>query len=45
MVDGQPISLGLWDTAGQEGYEHLRRLAYPKTVKNIIFSYNNLDIV
>ena len=27
MVDGQPISLGLWDTAGQEEYDRLRPLS------------------
>lgn len=31
MVEGQPISLGLWDTAGQEDYDRLRPLSYPAT--------------
>ena len=32
MFDGRPISLGLWDTAGQEDYDRLRPLSYPQTV-------------
>lgn len=30
-VDNQTIYLGLWDTAGQEGYDRLRPLSYPQT--------------
>lgn len=30
-VDGQHVELALWDTTGQEYYERLRALSYPKS--------------
>jgi len=49
MVDGKPINLGLWDTAGQEDYDRLRPLSYPQTdvfiVAFSIISTNSLDNV
>lgn len=42
MVDGHAISLGLWDTAGQEAYDRLRPLSYPDAnVLLICFSLVN----
>ncbi|XP_051570489.1 ras-related C3 botulinum toxin substrate 1-like isoform X2 [Myxocyprinus asiaticus] len=40
MVDGKPVNLGLWDSAGQEEFDRLRPLAYPETdVFLICFSF------
>ena len=43
MVEGKPISLGLWDTAGQEDYDRLRPLSYPATdVFLVCFSVDSM---
>ena len=31
MIGGEPYTLGLFDTAGQEDYDRLRPLSYPQT--------------
>jgi len=42
MIDNKTVSLGLWDTAGQEDYDRLRPLSYPSTdVFLICFSLVN----
>eukprot|EP00904_Undaria_pinnatifida_P007068 jgi/Undpi1/3491/HiC_scaffold_16.g06863.m1 len=44
MVDGKPINLGLWDTAGQEDYDRLRPLSYPQTGIPFILVGTKLDL-
>jgi len=41
-VDDETVSLGLWDTAGQEDYDRLRPLSYPQTdIFVIVFDLTN----
>ena len=35
VVNGKPIRLGMWDTAGQEDMARLRMVSYPMTVIRI----------
>nr|CAG8601864.1 11599_t:CDS:2 [Entrophospora candida] len=43
-IDGKPVQLALWDTAGQEEYERLRPLSYSKAHVILIgFSINSPD--
>ena len=43
-LDNKPLSLGLWDTAGQEAYDTLRPLSYPDSdVILMVFSIDSQD--
>ena len=33
-ANNRPYNLCLWDTAGQDGYDRIRPLAYPQTVRS-----------
>ncbi|KAH3766708.1 rho family protein [Pelomyxa schiedti] len=48
-LDDKPYSLGLWDTAGDEGYDRLRPLSYPNVdlflVCFSVFSLQSLENV
>uniref|UniRef100_A0A8C5MVN0 Cell division control protein 42 homolog n=1 Tax=Leptobrachium leishanense TaxID=445787 RepID=A0A8C5MVN0_9ANUR len=35
MIGGEPYTLGLFDTAGQEDYDRLRPLSYPSSFENV----------
>jgi len=42
LINGKPVKLGLWDTAGQEDYDRLRPLSYTKAdILLICFSVDN----
>lgn len=41
-VDGQLVSLNVWDTAGQEEYDRLRTLSYPQPISlSFVFPLEN----
>ena len=40
MIGGEPYTLGLFDTAGQEDYDRLRPLSYPQVTLAEPYSYD-----
>jgi small GTP-binding protein len=48
MIGGEPYTLGLFDTAGQEDYDRLRPLSYPQTdvflvcFRNVVRNFSSL---
>ena len=42
VIDGQPVTMEVWDTAGQEEYDRLRPLMFPDTDAFLI-CYNVAD--
>eukprot|EP00475_Leptophrys_vorax_P010791 TRINITY_DN1735_c0_g1_i1.p1 TRINITY_DN1735_c0_g1~~TRINITY_DN1735_c0_g1_i1.p1 ORF type:complete len:193 (-),score=42.93 TRINITY_DN1735_c0_g1_i1:52-630(-) len=44
LVNGKPIKLGLWDTAGQDDYDRLRPLSYnAANIVLICFAIDSID--
>jgi small GTP-binding protein len=44
MIDQRPVTVGLWDTAGQTDYDRLRPLSYPQTdVFIVAYAVSNQD--
>ena len=42
MIGGEPYTLGLFDTAGQEDYDRLRPLSYPQVTLDRPLSHDNI---
>ena len=49
LIDGHAVNLELWDTAGQDDFDNIRPISYPKTDICLVcfslinrFSYNNV---
>ena len=45
MIGGEPYTLGLFDTAGQEDYDRLRPLSYPQVLINNYVVFWILDFI